>query len=354
MRQLRRKKQNYKKQMKVLITGGAGYIGSHTLVEVVKAKHQVVVVDNLTNGHAEAVHRVSKLTGIDIQLATGDIRDKAFLGGVFAEFAPEAVIHFAGLKAVGESVETPMVYYDVNVNGTRVLLEVMEHHGCNKIVFSSSATVYGQPQYLPYDENHPVAPVNPYGRTKLMVEQMLGDWSVAHTERAALSLRYFNPVGAHPSGLIGEDPLGQPNNLMPFIAQVVIGKRSELQIFGDNYETRDGTGERDYLHVVDLAKAHVLSFKALENQRGHDVINIGTGRGVTVKEMVKAFEKTSGHSINTCIVGRRAGDLPSFFADSGRAQARLGWEAKLSLADMCRDTWTWLSQNPSGYKSNAD
>ena len=225
----------------------------------------------------------------------------------------------------------------------------METHDCNKIAFSSSATVYGQPQYLPYDENHPVAPVNPYGRTKLMVEQMLRDWSAAHTERSALSLRYFNPVGAHPSGLMGEDPLGRPNNLMPFIAQVAIGTRSELQIFGDNYETRDGTGERDYLHVVDLAKAHVLSLTALENQRGHDIINIGTGRGVTVKEMVKAFEITCGHSINTRIVGRRMGDLPSVFANSERAKARLGWTAQLNLADMCRDTWTWQSQNPSGY-----
>lgn len=338
--------------MKILVTGGAGYIGSHTLVEVIKAGHQVVVVDNLTNGHAEAVERVSKLTGADIQLSNGDIRDKAFLDGVFTAFAPQAVIHFAGLKSVAESVENPMVYYDVNLNGSRVLLEVMESHGCNKIVFSSSATVYGQPKYLPYDENHPVAPVNPYGRSKLMVEQMLRDWSAAHKERSALSLRYFNPVGAHPSGLIGEDPLGQPSNLMPFIAQVAIGTRSELQIFGDNFETRDGTGERDYLHVIDLAKAHVLSIAALENQQGHDVINIGTGRGVTVKEMVKAFEIACGHSINTRIVVRRAGDLPSFFADSGRAQARLGWAAKLSLADMCRDTWTWQSQNPNGYKAS--
>jgi UDP-glucose 4-epimerase len=335
--------------MKILITGGAGYIGSHTLVEVIKADHQVVVVDNLTNGHAEAVERVSKLTRTDIQLAVGDIRDKSFLEGIFTEFAPDAVIHFAGLKAVGESVENPLPYYDVNVNGSRVLLEVMESHDCNKIAFSSSATVYGQPQYLPYDENHPVAPVNPYGRTKLMVEQMLRDWSAAHTERSALSLRYFNPVGAHPSGLMGEDPLGWPNNLMPFIAQVAIGTRSELQIFGDNYETRDGTGERDYLHVVDLAKAHVLSLTALENQRGHDIINIGTGRGVTVKEMVKAFEIACGHSISTRIVGRRVGDLPSVFANSERAKARLGWTAQLSLADMCRDTWTWQSQNPSGY-----
>ena len=338
--------------MKILITGGAGYIGSHTLVEVLEAGHQAVVVDSLVNGHPEAVTRVSKLTGTDIQLAVGDIRDKSFLAGIFEEFAPDAVIHFAGLKAVGESVENPIAYYDVNVSGSRVLLEVMQSHGCHSIVFSSSATVYGEPQYLPYDERHPVAPVNPYGRTKLIVEQMLADWSAADPERSALSLRYFNPVGAHPSGLIGEDPLGQPNNLMPFVSQVAIGTRSELQIFGDDYDTRDGTGERDYLHVVDLAKAHVLSLAALANQAGHDIINIGTGRGVTVKEMVKAFEIACGHSIKTRTVARRAGDLPSFYANSERAHARLGWAAKLGLTDMCKDTWPWQSQNPGGYKAN--
>ena len=338
--------------MKVLITGGAGYIGSHTLLEVIEAGHKPVVVDSLVNGHVEAVKRVSKLTGTDIQLAVGDIRDRSFLDGVFTEFAPDAVIHFAGLKAVGESVENPLAYYDVNVNGSKVLLEVMQSQGCNKIVFSSSATVYGEPKYLPYDENHPVAPVNPYGRTKLVVEQMIADWSAVASERSALSLRYFNPVGAHPSGLIGEDPLGRPNNLMPFIAQVAVGTRSELQIFGDDYDTRDGTGERDYLHVVDLAEAHVLSLAALPNQAGHDVINIGTGRGVTVKEMIKAFEIACGHSITTSTVARRAGDLPSFYANCERAQFRLGWAAKLGLADMCRDTWVWQSQNPDGYKTN--
>lgn len=338
--------------MKILITGGAGYIGSHTLVEVIRAGHQVVVVDSLVNGHAEAIGRVGRLTNTDVQLAVGDIRDKPFLESVFTEFAPDAVIHFAGLKAVGESVENPLAYYDVNVSGSRVLLEVMQSQCCTKIVFSSSATVYGEPQYLPYDENHPVAPINPYGRTKLMVEQMLEDWSAAHPERSAISLRYFNPVGAHPSGFIGEDPLGQPNNLMPFIAQVAIGARSELQIFGDNYETRDGTGERDYLHVVDLAKAHVLSLTALVKQVGHEVINVGTGRGITVRELVKAFEIACGHSIKTHIVARRAGDLASYFANNKRAQVRLGWEAKLSIADMCRDSWIWQSQNPDGYQTS--
>ena len=338
--------------MKVLITGGAGYIGSHTLLEVVKAGHQVSVVDSLANGHEQSIRRVCKLTNTgSIQLLVGDIRDKTFLERVFKEFAPEAVIHLAGLKAVSESVENPMAYYDVNVSGSKVLLQVMQSHGCHKIVFSSSATVYGQPQYLPYDEIHPAAPINPYGRTKLMIEQMLSDWSAVCRERSAISLRYFNPVGAHPSGLIGEDPRGRPNNLMPLIAQVAVGKRSELLIYGNDYGTKDGTGERDYLHVVDLAKAHVLALGALTSQVGHDIINIGTGCGVTVKEMVNAFEVACGRSIKTRIVARRAGDLPSFFANCERAQIQLGWRATLGLADMCKDTWVWQSQNPAGYQA---
>jgi UDP-glucose 4-epimerase len=323
--------------VKVLVTGGAGYIGSHTLVEVIKA------------GHAGAIARVGQLTNTQVPLNVGDIRDKAFLERVFTGFAPEAVIHFAGIKSVGESVENPLSYYDVNVSGSQVLLEVMQSHGCKKIVFSSSATVYGAPQYLPYDEAHPVAPINPYGRTKLMVEQILGDWCAAQPERSALSLRYFNPVGAHASGIIGENPQGTPNNLMPFIAQVAIGRRPVLQIFGDDYETRDGTGERDYVHVVDLAKAHVLALDALDQQSGHDVINVGTGRGVTVKEMVDAFEKACGRALKTSSVPRRAGDLASYFANSERARTRLGWEAELGLAEMCGDTWAWQSKNPEGY-----
>jgi len=335
--------------MKILITGGAGYIGSHTLVEVLQAGHELLVVDSLVNGHAAAIARVGQLTNTQVPLEVGDIRDKAFLKRVFAAFAPDAVIHFAGLKAVGESVENPLSYYDVNVSGSQVLLEVMQAHGCNRIVFSSSATVYGEPQYLPYDEAHPVAPVNPYGRTKLMVEQILSDWCAAHPERSALSLRYFNPVGAHASGMIGEDPNGTPNNLMPFIAQVAIGRRPALQIFGDDYETRDGTGERDYVHVVDLANAHVLALAALETQSGHDVINIGTGRGVTVKEMVDAFESACGGPLKTISVSRRAGDLASYFANGDRARTRLGWKADLGLAEMCRDTWAWQSKNPDGF-----
>jgi len=336
-------------KMKVLITGGAGYIGSHTLVEVLKAGHEAFVIDSLVNGCTESVARVSLLTDAQVKLAVGDIRDKLFLERIFSDFAPDAVMHFAGLKAVGESVKNPLAYYDVNVNGSKNILEAMQSHGCQKIVFSSSATVYGKPQYLPYDENHPVVPVNPYGRTKLIVEQMLGDWCTMNPERSALSLRYFNPVGAHPSGLIGENPFGPPNNLMPFVAQVAVGKRSLLQIFGDDYDTRDGTDEGDYVHVVDLAKAHVLALDALLMRTGHEVINVGTGHGVTVKEMVTAFETACGRPIQTSIVARRAGDLPSFFANNERAKISLGWSAELSLADMCKDTWAWQSQNPDGF-----
>jgi len=335
--------------MKILITGGAGYIGSHTLVEVLKAGHEALVVDSLVNGHATAIARVGQLTNTQVPLEVGDIRDMAFLERVFEAFVPDAVIHFAGLKSVGESVANPLSYYDVNVSGSQVLLEVMQAHGCKRIVFSSSATVYGEPHYLPFDEAHPVAPVNPYGRTKLMVEQILGDWCAANPVHSAISLRYFNPVGAHSSGMIGEDPHGTPNNLMPFIAQVAIGRRPALQVFGDDYDTRDGTGERDYVHVVDLAKAHVLALDALERQSGHDVINIGTGRGVTVKEMVDAFETASGRPVKTSNVARRAGDVASSFADSDRARTRLGWEADLGLAEMCSDTWAWQSNNPEGF-----
>ena len=336
--------------MKILITGGAGYIGSHTLVEVLKAGHETLVVDSLVNGHATAIARVGQLTNTQVQLEVGDIRDKDFLERVFAAFAPDAVIHFAGLKAVGESVENPLSYYDVNVSGSQVLLEVMQAHGCKRIVFSSSATVYGEPHYLPFDEAHPVAPVNPYGRTKLMVEQILGDWCAANPAHSAISLRYFNPVGAHASGMIGEDPHGTPNNLMPFIAKVAIGRRPALQVFGDDYDTRDGTGERDYVHVVDLAKAHVLALDALQTQSGHDVINVGTGHGVTVKEMVAAFEAASRQPVKTKYVARRAGDVASSFADSSRARTLLGWEADLGLAEMYANTWAWQSKNPEGFE----
>lgn len=337
--------------MKVFVTGGAGYIGSHTLVELLTAGHEVVVVDNLANGHTEAVRRAEQLTGSTIKLEVGDVRDGRLLSLVFARYRPEAVIHFAGLKAVGESVKNPLSYYDVNVSGARTLLEAMQEAGCGRIVFSSSATVYGDPQYLPYDEAHPTVPVNPYGQTKLMVEQILRDWCAANPMRSAISLRYFNPVGAHPSGRIGEDPQGVPNNLMPYIAQVAVGRRPALQIFGEDYDTRDGTGERDYVHVVDLAKAHVLALDALEGSSGHEAINIGTGHGVTVRELVDAFATASGVDIETRVSPRRTGDLPRFWADVSRAEARLRWRARFGLEDMCRDTWAWQSQNPNGFGS---
>ncbi|UOA20699.1 UDP-glucose 4-epimerase (plasmid) [Sulfitobacter indolifex] len=335
--------------MKVLVTGGAGYIGSHTVVELLQAGHDVVVVDSLVNGHAEAIERVQDLTGRPVDLEVGDIRDRPFLDRVFAAHTPSAVVHFAGLKAVGESVENPLAYYDVSVGGSRVLLEAMDAAGCHKIIFSSSATVYGEPQYLPYDEQHPTNPVNPYGRTKMMVEQILGDWCAADPACRAISLRYFNPVGAHPSGRIGEDPQGIPNNLMPYIAQVAVGQRPALQIFEDDYEARDGTGERDYVHVVDLAKAHVAAIEALEKHAGHQVVNVGRGQGVTVLELVAAFEQASDTDIARLIAPRRAGDLPSFYANASQAKALVGWQAELGIAEMCRDTWNWQCRNPAGF-----
>ena len=298
--------------MRVLVTGGAGYIGSHTLVELLAAGHEAFVLDNLSNGHEEALARVKQLANKDFGLLAGDIRDAEALDKAFSEFKPEAVIHFAGLKSVGESVEQPLTYYENNVAGSVELLKAMDAHECKKIVFSSSATVYGTPQYLPLDEAHPVAPVNPYGQTKLMVENILRDW--AQDGRSAIALRYFNPVGAHASGRIGEDPHGIPNNLMPYIAQVAVGKREALQIFGDDYETRDGTGERDYIHVTDLAQAHLAALTALDAQSGFDVFNIGTGQGVTVKELLGAYSKAGGKSLASKIGARRAGDVASSVA----------------------------------------
>ena len=334
---------------KVLVTGGAGYIGSHTILQLLLAGHEVLVVDNLTNGHREAINRVQQLSNCQLKLEVGDVRDKQFLDRVFSEFAPDTVIHFAGLKAVGESVKNPMVYYDVNVTGTNTLLQAMEQVGCRQIIFSSSATVYGEPEYLPLDEAHPTNPLNPYGRTKLIAEQIITDWCAADLTRAAISLRYFNPVGAHPSGEIGEEPNGIPNNLMPYLAQVTIGRLPMLQIYGGDYETRDGTGERDYIHVMDLARAHAASLDHLKTAKGHDVINVGTGRGVTVLELVEAFERESGTKIPRMVVSRRAGDAAASYADASRARVWLGWESQCGLDDMCRDTWGWCSRNANGY-----
>ena len=333
--------------MRVLVTGGAGYIGSHTLVELLTEGHEAFVFDNLSNGHEEALSRVKQLANKDFGFVKGDIRDGEALDKAFLEFKPEAVIHFAGLKAVGESVEQPLAYYENNVAGSVELLKAMGAHDCKKIVFSSSATVYGTPQYLPLDEDHPVSPVNPYGQTKLMVENILKDW--ARDGRSATALRYFNPVGAHVSGRIGEDPHGIPNNLMPYIAQVAIGKLEALQIFGDDYETRDGTGERDYIHVTDLAKAHLAALDAMLGQSGFEVYNIGTGTGATVKELLAAYETACGHKLAFEVTGRRSGDVASSVASPKKANERLHWVANLSIDEATSSSWQWQSQNPDGY-----
>ncbi|MDB2584842.1 UDP-glucose 4-epimerase GalE [Alphaproteobacteria bacterium] len=333
--------------MRVLVTGGAGYIGSHTLVELLVAGHEAFVIDNLCNGHEGALARVKQLANKDFGFFESDIRDSEALDKAFLGFKPEAVIHFAGLKAVGESVEQPLTYYENNVAGSIELLKAMDAHDCKKIVFSSSATVYGTPQYLPLDEEHSVSPVNPYGQTKLMVENILKDW--VHDGRSATALRYFNPVGAHVSGRIGEDPHGIPNNLMPYIAQVAIGKREALKIFGDDYETRDGTGERDYIHVTDLAKAHLAALDAMLGQSGFEVYNIGTGSGATVKELLAAYETACGHKLAFEVTGRRSGDVASSVASPKKANERLHWVANLSIDEATSSSWQWQSQNPDGY-----
>jgi UDP-glucose 4-epimerase len=333
--------------MRVLVTGGAGYIGSHTLVELLTEGHEAFIIDNLSNGHEEALSRVKQLANKDFGFAKGDIRDRDAVDEAFAEFKPEAVIHFAGLKAVGESVEQPLTYYENNVAGSVELLKAMDAHNCKKIVFSSSATVYGTPQYLPLDEDHPVAPVNPYGQTKLMVENILKDW--AHDGRSATALRYFNPVGSHVSGRIGEDPRDIPNNLMPYIAQVAIGKREALQIFGDDYETRDGTGERDYIHVTDLARAHIAALGNMSEADGFAVYNVGTGEGTTVKELLASYGETVGRELPFETDARRAGDIASSVASPKKANEVLNWSATLSVHDATSSSWNWQSQNPDGY-----
>ncbi len=335
--------------MRVFVTGGAGYIGSHTLVELIAAGHDVVVFDNLQNGHIEAVRRAGLVAGRKIEVIEGDVRDAAALDAAFRAARPDAVIHFAGLKAVGESGTIPLTYYDINVHGTIRLLEAMDAHGCSSIVFSSSATVYGDPEYLPLDEAHRTGPINPYGRTKLMVEHILQDWCATSDKRSAIVLRYFNPVGAHSSGLIGEDPRGIPNNLMPLIAQVAGGRRTHLDILGQDYDTRDGSGERDFIHVVDLARAHVAALDRMADCGHCETINIGTGHGTTVLELVAAFKEATGITIATRNAPRRPGDTDSCFACCQRANALLGWRAERDIAQMCHDTWAWQVQNPHGY-----
>ena len=334
--------------MKVLVTGGAGYIGSHTCVELLVAGHEVFVVDNFCNGHEAALKRVRGITNCELQFMNADIRDSNALDKIFNTFKPDSVIHFAGLKAVGESTADPIKYYDVNVGGSISLLSAMTKAGCKNIVFSSSATVYGKPQYLPYDEEHPTNPVNPYGRSKLMVENIIYDWTEVDTKRNGTILRYFNPVGAHESGQIGEEPIGVPSNLMPYIAQVADGRREHLNIFGNDYETVDGTGARDYIHVVDLALAHTRALNQNKLDK-FEVLNIGAGKSTTVLELIKSFEKTSGVTIKFKYLPRREGDLAAFWADSSKAFDKTSWKPEKNIKKICEDTWRWHEQNPIGY-----
>ena len=340
--------------MQILVTGGAGYIGSHTLIELHKAGYDFVVYDNLSNSSKESLKRVEKIINNNIIFEEGDIRDKVRLDEIFKKYSIESVIHFAGLKAVGESMEKPLSYYDNNIVGTLKLLEVMKENNCKKIVFSSSATVYGNPQEMPIKENFPIGgTTNPYGTSKYMIERILEDLYISDSSFKIAILRYFNPVGAYESGEIGEDPNGIPNNLMPFITQVAVGKREFLSIFGSDYDTADGTGVRDYIHVVDLAYGHVKAIDYL-NKTGEIEplkVNLGTGKGYSVLDMVKAFEKASGQKINYKLVDRRAGDIAKCYADPSTAKEILGWEAKKSIDDMCTDSWRWQSNNPNGYRS---
>jgi UDP-glucose 4-epimerase len=332
----------------ILVTGGAGYIGSHTSVELLVHGYNVVIVDDLSNSHPEAVERIKTISGKDLTFVKADLRDRAALETVFMQQPVHAVIHFAGLKAVGESVDDPLRYYHANLGSTLVLLDTMQQYGVNNIVFSSSATVYGDPASLPIKESAALHPTNPYGQTKYMIEQILADLSIAKNTWNITSLRYFNPVGAHPSGLIGEDPQGTPNNLLPYVSQVAAGKRDELTIFGNDYDTVDGTGVRDYVHVVDLAQAHVA---ALTNLGGHSTYNIGTGNGTSVLEIISAFEKASSKQIPYRVAARRAGDIASCYADTSLAKHELHWQAQYSILDACKDAWKWQSQNPNGYTS---
>jgi UDP-glucose 4-epimerase len=336
--------------MPVIVTGGAGYIGSHTCLELLNAGYQVTVIDNLCNASRESIKRVESLTGKSITFFEVDLRDKKSLQEVFAQ-TPEvqAVIHFAGLKAVGESVQRPLLYYQNNLSSTLNLCQVMAEQGVKNIVFSSSATVYGEPASVPIREDFPLSCTNPYGRTKLMSEEILRDLRLADPQWNVVLLRYFNPVGAHKSGRIGEDPNGIPNNLVPYIAQVAIGKLPELSIFGNDYPTPDGTGVRDYIHVVDLAIGHLRALEKLKENPGVVTYNLGTGRGYSVLEMVKAFTAACGKPIPYRIIGRRAGDIAQCYADPGLALQELGWKARLGIQDMCEDTWRWQSANPQGY-----
>ena len=335
--------------MNVLVTGGAGYIGSHTCVELIEAGHTPIVIDNLSNSNPESLHRVAEITGKTVEFIEGDVRDEALLEKIFAEHEISCAIHFAGLKAVGESVEKPLLYYRNNLDSTLTVLEVMREHNCHQFVFSSSATVYGDQPAPLYETAQTGGCSNPYGWTKFMIEEILKGACRADPALSVVLLRYFNPIGAHESGLIGENPNGIPNNLMPYITQVAIGRRERLTVFGDDYDTPDGTGVRDYIHVVDLAEGHLCAIRYAQAHTGCEVFNLGTGRGVSVLEMVHTFSEVNNVPVPYVIGPRRAGDLATVYADPTKAKQILGWEAKKTLADMCRDSWRWQTRNPSGY-----
>ena len=336
--------------MNILLCGGAGYIGSHTAIELDKAGHSVVVVDNLVNSNPESLRRVGKIIGKEIPFYEADVRDAEALDKIFKENKIDAVIHFAGLKAVGESVEKPLEYYHNNMTGTFILMDVMRKNGVKNIIFSSSATVYGDPAIIPITEECPKGQcTNPYGQTKSMLEQVMIDMQKADPEWNVVLLRYFNPIGAHQSGTIGENPNGIPNNLMPYITQTAVGKRKELGVFGNDYDTPDGTGVRDYIHVCDLASGHVAALKAINRKCGLAIYNLGTGHGYSVLDVVKAFIKVNGVDVPYVIKPRRAGDIATCYCDPSKAKAELGWEAKYGIEDMCRDSWNWQKNNPDGY-----
>ena len=336
--------------MNILVTGGAGYIGSHTLIELYKAGHTAVVVDNLSNSNPESLRRVAQITGRETPFFKVDIRDREGLDRVFAQYRFDACIHFAGLKAVGESVSKPVEYYDNNINGTLVLIQALRDNGCKNLIFSSSATVYGNPAIIPITEECPKGVcTNPYGWTKSMLEQILTDVQTADPEWNVVLLRYFNPIGAHESGLIGENPNGIPNNLMPYVTQVAVGKRPELGVFGNDYDTPDGTGVRDYIHVVDLAAGHVKALDAIGRKCGLGLYNLGTGHGYSVLDVVNAFEKVNGVKVPYSIKPRRPGDIASCYSDPSKAERELGWKARFGIEEMCRDSWNWQKNNPNGY-----
>ncbi|SDN57139.1 UDP-glucose 4-epimerase GalE [Bacillus sp. OK048] len=337
--------------MAILITGGAGYIGSHTCVELLNAGNEIIILDNFSNSKPEALNRVKEITEKGFKVYEVDLLDRMGLEDVFSNNDIEAVIHFAGLKAVGESVTIPLHYYHNNITGTLILCDVMQKYGVKNLVFSSSATVYGMPDRVPIKEDFPLGATNPYGRTKLMIEEISRDLFVSDNRWSIALLRYFNPIGAHKSGMIGEDPNGIPNNLMPYITQVAVGKLKELQVFGNDYPTIDGTGVRDYIHVVDLASGHLKALEKVMTSKGVEAYNLGTGTGYSVLEMVAAFEMASGMKVPYRIVDRRPGDVGVCYADTSKAKSELGWTAARGIEEMCRDSWRWQKKNPNGYES---